>query len=63
MDRTKRIALVVFTLAAVASCIAPPFPRELALQHIPTVIAIVLLAITRTSRTSFFLMLAFLGLL
>lgn len=61
-DRARIIIVSLFSLAAAASCIAPPFPRELALQHIPTLIALILLARLPTSRPALVLTLTFLGL-
>lgn len=37
MSAVQRSCLAVLLLALLASCIAPPYPREMFLQHLPTV--------------------------
>src|SRR3569832_164127 len=64
--RPKAILLVAFVVAWAGSCIRPPYPSELVLQHIPTVVAVVGLVFAdhrwRFSLASFAQVLAFLGL-
>jgi putative membrane protein len=64
--RPKAILLVAFVVAWAGSCIRPPYPSELVLQHIPTVVAIIGLVFAdhrwRFSLGSFAQVLAFLGL-
>jgi putative membrane protein len=43
MSRFQRSLLVFLALALAASCIAPPFPTQMALQHAPTVVALLAL--------------------
>ena len=66
MTRYKSWLLAFFVLFATASCIRPPYPEQLPLQHIPTVIVIVgLLTIKKLkslSNTGFTLFLLFMTL-
>lgn len=66
MERYRVVLLSFFCLLLVASCIAPPYPDQLILQHIPTVVALVLLILSPRflplDRTSFTLVVGFLGL-
>jgi putative membrane protein len=64
-DRWNRGALVVFLLLWLASCIRPPHPEYLLLQHGPTVVAVVALAAVqnrlKVSRVSYTLILLFIA--
>jgi putative membrane protein len=66
MSRYRLTLLICFCLLLAASCINPPYPNELVLQHIPTVVAVLLLATAhwwlRMSNTSFALVVGFLVL-
>jgi putative membrane protein len=63
-DRWNRIALAVFLLLWFVSCLRPPHPEYLLLQHGPTLVTVVALAAVqnrlRVSRISYTLILAFL---
>lgn len=65
-DDRDRWPLALFLLFWAATCFEPPYPRELVLQHIPTVIAVATLVTLRRhgalSRISGRLVLAFLSL-
>ena len=62
----KRWLLCLFGVAWVVSCWNPPYPEELVLQHIPTVLALGALILIdrsyRLSMTSYIAFLAFLSL-
>jgi putative membrane protein len=64
--RAKGILLVLFVVAWAVSCIRPPYPSELILQHIPTVLAVVGLVLAdhrwRFSLATFASLVAFLSL-
>lgn len=64
LSRGQIILLAAFVLILAVSCIAPPYPQELLLQHIPTTIALALLVLLQRrkplSDTSFRLILLFL---
>ncbi|HEX7379288.1 MAG TPA: DUF2238 domain-containing protein [Pirellulales bacterium] len=61
-----RLPLLLFLLFWAATCLNPPYPRELVLQHVPTVIALTLLGWCRRrwalSRGGARLVLVFLAL-
>lgn len=61
-----RPLLLLFLLCWALSCVDPPYPRELVLQHVPTAIAVAALTAgrqrMRLGRTSEQLVLAFLAL-
>ena len=63
-DRFKRVVLAAFLLLFALSCVRPPYPSELILQHIPTICAIAgLLVVDRyfpLCRTSFACIICFL---
>lgn len=63
---SDRLPLLAFLLFWAASCLDPPYPRELILQHVPTALALAaLVAASRRrllSRSSERLVLAFLAL-
>jgi hypothetical protein len=42
-DPSHRVAYLLFLLTLIASCIAPPYPDFLLMQHAPTVLAALLL--------------------
>lgn len=44
-SRRVQSLFVILIVAAVVSCIRPPFPQQMFLQHIPTVVALILLSI------------------
>jgi putative membrane protein len=46
MNRYRSLLLGFVVLLAALSFIAPPYPREILLQHIPTTIAVGLLALS-----------------
>lgn len=64
--RSKGVLLVLFVIAWAVSCIHPPYPSELVLQHVPTVIAVVALVLadhhSPFSLATFAQILAFLAL-
>ncbi len=64
-DRWNRAALVLFLFLWFASCIKPPHPEFLLLQHGPTIVAVVALVLVQNrlavSRTSYTLVLVFLS--
>jgi len=66
MDNYRIGLLSFFCLVLIASCIDPPYPDQLILQHIPTVAALALLVLSprflSLDRTSFTLIVAFLFL-
>ena len=66
MKPYQRTLLAALTALAIASCIRAPYPREMYLQHLPTVAAIVALAILprryELSDASFTCLVAFLAL-
>jgi putative membrane protein len=66
MNRYRPTLLFCFCLLLAAGCINPPYPNELLLQHIPTLVALLLLATMhrwlRLSDTSFTLIVGFLVL-
>ena len=66
VPRCKRWLLGLFVVLWIVSCIRPPYPDELVLQHIPTVLAVLLLvavdAVQPLSRASYVAVLAFLCL-
>jgi putative membrane protein len=43
-DRYKQAVLLAVLVAFVASCIAPPYPRFLLMQHVPTLLGAIVLA-------------------
>jgi len=58
-DRYKQTVLLAVLVAFVASCISPPYPRFLLMQHVPTLLGAIVLAyvshrfaISRASFTS-----------
>lgn len=65
-DRYKHVAWLLFALFFIASCIAPPYPQYLLMQHAPTVLAALLLAYVANrfamSRFSFTAIIVFLCL-
>ena len=64
--RSDRLPLLLFILFWAISCLDPPYPRELVLQHIPTALAVAALVAARRrrmlSRANERLILAFLAL-
>jgi putative membrane protein len=64
VDRWNRWALVAFLALWLASCIRPPHPKYLLMQHGPTVVAIAALVVVQSwlavSRISYFAILVFL---
>ena len=64
-DRWNRAALAAFLLLWLVSCIKPPYPEYLLLQHGPTVVAIAALVLVQNrlavSRLSYTLILTFLA--
>ncbi|MCC6494381.1 MAG: DUF2238 domain-containing protein [Pirellulales bacterium] len=65
-DGFQRGALLIFAIFLVGSCIAPPYPDYLLMQHVPTVAAAVALSAVSSryaiSRRSFALIVVFLCL-
>src|SRR5690348_2771937 len=65
-DRYKQAVLLLFVLFLIASCIAPPYPQYLLMQHAPTVVAAVAFACFSNrfamSRGSFSAVIVFLAL-
>lgn len=65
-DRYKQLLLLLFCVFFVGSCIAPPYRDYLLMQHVPTVLAVMLLAFLThrfaISRLSFTLIVVFLAL-
>jgi putative membrane protein len=65
-DRYKQIAFLLFAIFFVASCIKPPYPQYLLMQHAPTVVAAAAFAWFSNrftmSRASFTAVLIFLAL-
>jgi putative membrane protein len=65
-DESDRWPLAAFLLFWAVTCLDPPYPRELVLQHVPTVAALVALAVgsrrVPLSRSSVRLVLVFLSL-
>jgi putative membrane protein len=63
-DRRNRAALLAFLLLWLASCIKPPHPEFLILQHTPTIVAVLALVAVQNrlqvSRLSYMLILSFL---
>lgn len=64
IPRYRIYLLAGYSLLLIISCIDPPYPEQLMLQHIPTVVCLVALALlhrfVELSRSSFVCLLAFL---
>jgi putative membrane protein len=64
-DRWNRVVLVVFLALWLVSCIRPPHPEYLLMQHGPTLVAVIVLVVVQNrlhvSRVSYTLLLVFLG--
>jgi len=65
-DRSQRLLLLLFLVLFAASCIRPPYPQFLLMQHVPTALATLLLAWAANrfviSRFSFAAIIFFLSL-
>jgi putative membrane protein len=66
MPKYHQRLLIVFILFAAATCIHPPYPEQLPLQHIPTVLMLIALIASKKlrslSKASFTLIIAYLVL-
>jgi putative membrane protein len=64
-DRNQLQLIALFAVFFVVSCISPPYPRELILQHVPTVLFLLVLVVLRgrlgLSQVSLLLVLAFMA--
>lgn len=66
MSRFQALLLAGFSVLTVLSCIQPPFPQQIVLQHIPTCLAVFLLVVSSgrypLSNAAFVCIILFLGL-